>query len=62
MTMPEVVVNGKRWMPADDYELLKKHLREAHERINLLEQSHAETVRRLSAALQTQAPRAVGMP
>lgn len=59
MTMPEVVVNGKRWMPADDYELLKKHLREANERINLLEKGHAETVRRLSAALQVQAPRAV---
>lgn len=52
MPNPEVTINGQRWMPADDYELLRKHLREAHERIGVLEQGHAETVKRLSAALQ----------
>lgn len=52
MSNPEVTINGRRWMPADDYELLRKHLIEAHQRINLLEGAHAETVKRLSAALQ----------
>jgi len=48
--MPEVTVDGQRWVEAKDLDLLMRHLEDAHKRINQLERDHCETIKRLAEA------------